>query len=148
VLELKSPTDENADIWDAFNQLQTYKEEISDLFVFNEALVVSDGVTARVGSLTANQERFLPWRTIKNEDDKPALEWELETVVRGFFDRVVFLDYIRFFVLFETDGEKTIKKIAGYHQFHAVGKPYKRPLQQPIQPGQKSRRCLAYPRFG
>ncbi|MDN5690748.1 MAG: type I restriction endonuclease subunit R [Acinetobacter sp.] len=120
VLELKSPTDENADIWDAFNQLQTYKEEISDLFVFNEALVVSDGVTARVGSLTANQERFLPWRTIKHEDDKPALEWELETVVRGFFDRELFLDYIRFFVLFETDGEKTIKKIAGYHQFHAV----------------------------
>lgn len=120
VLELKSPTDENTDIWDAFNQLQTYKEEISDLFVFNEALVVSDGVTARIGSLTANQERFLPWRTIKNEDDKPALEWELETVVRGFFDRELFLDYIRFFVLFETDGEKTIKKIAGYHQFHAV----------------------------
>ena len=120
VLELKSPTDENADIWNAFNQLQTYKEEISDLFVYNEALVVSDGVTARVGSLTANQERFLPWRTIKNEDDKPALEWELETVVRGFFDRELFLDYIRFFVLFETDGEKTIKKIAGYHQFHAV----------------------------
>lgn len=120
VLELKSPTDENADIWDAFNQLQTYKEEISDLFVFNEALVLSDGVTARVGSLTANQERFLPWRTIKNEDDKPALEWELETVIRGFFDRELFLDYIRFFVLFETDGEKTIKKIAGYHQFHAV----------------------------
>lgn len=126
VLELKSPTDENADIWDAFNQLQTYKEEISDLFVYNEALVVSDGVTARVGSLTANQERFLPWRTIKNEDDKPALEWELETVVRGFFDRELFLDYIRFFVLFETDGGSqqaagaTIKKIAGYHQFHAV----------------------------
>ncbi|MFP0549643.1 type I restriction endonuclease subunit R [Acinetobacter baumannii] len=120
VLELKSPTDENADIWDAFNQLQTYKEEISDLFIFNEALVVSDGVTARVGSLTANQERFLPWRTIKNEDDKPALEWELETVIRGFFDRELFLDYIRFFVLFETDGEKIIKKIAGYHQFHAV----------------------------
>ncbi|NAR78659.1 HsdR family type I site-specific deoxyribonuclease [Acinetobacter haemolyticus] len=120
VLELKSPTYENADIWDAFNQLQTYKEEISDLFVFNEALVVSDGITARVGSLTASQERFLPWRTIKNEDDKPQLEWELETVIRGFFDRELFLDYIRFFVLFETDGEKTIKKIAGYHQFHAV----------------------------
>ncbi|WP_314338495.1 type I restriction endonuclease subunit R [Acinetobacter guillouiae] len=120
VLELKSPTDENADIWDAFNQLQTYKEEVSDLFIFNEALVVSDGITARVGSLTASQERFLPWRTIKNEDDKPQLEWELETVIRGFFDRGLFLDYIRFFVLFETDGEKTIKKIAGYHQFHAV----------------------------
>lgn len=120
VLELKSPSDENADIWDAFNQLQTYKDEIGDLFIFNEALVVSDGYTARVGSLTANQERYLPWRTIKHEYDKPLLEWQLETVVRGFFDRELLLDYIRYFVLFETDGEQIIKKLAGYHQFHAV----------------------------
>jgi len=120
VLELKSPGDENADIWDAFNQLQTYKDEIPDLFVFNEALVVSDGYTARVGSLTANQERFLPWRTIKHEDDKPLLEWQLETLVRGFFERELLLDYLRFFILFESDGETIIKKIAGYHQFHAV----------------------------
>jgi len=120
VIELKSPQDENADIWDAFNQLQTYKDELSDLFVFNEALVVSDGYTARLGSLTASQERFMPWRTIKHEDDKPLLEWQLETLVRGFFDRELLLDYIRYFVLFETDGEQIIKKIAGYHQFHAV----------------------------
>ncbi|WP_419616614.1 type I restriction endonuclease subunit R, partial [Thiolapillus sp.] len=120
VLELKSPSDENTDIWDAFNQLQTYKDEIGDLFIFNEALVVSDGYTARVGSLTANQERFMPWRTIKHEDDKPKLTWQLETLVRGFFDRELFLDYIRYFVLFESDGETIIKKIAGYHQFHAV----------------------------
>ncbi|MCF7971589.1 MAG: type I restriction endonuclease subunit R, partial [Methylococcaceae bacterium] len=120
ILELKSPQDENADIWDAFNQLQTYKDEVGDLFAFNEALVVSDGYTARIGSLTANQERFMPWRTIKNEDDKPLLEWQLETLVRGFFDRALLLDYIRYFVLFEVDGEQIIKKIAGYHQFHAV----------------------------
>ena len=120
VLELKSPNDENADIWSAFNQLQTYKNEISDLFVFNEALVASDGYNARIGSLTANRERFSPWRAIKHEDDKPLLECQLETVVRGFFDRELLLDYIRFFVLFETDGEVIIKKIAGYHQFHAV----------------------------
>ncbi|WP_245673310.1 type I restriction endonuclease subunit R [Endozoicomonas ascidiicola] len=120
VLELKSPGDENVDIWDAFNQLQTYKDEISDLFIFNEALVISDGYTARVGSLTADQERFMPWRTIQNEEDRPVLEWQLETLVRGFLDRALFLDYIRYFVLFESDGERTIKKIAGYHQFHAV----------------------------
>lgn len=120
VLELKSPTAENADIWDAFNQIQTYKDEISDLFVFNEAIVVSDGYTARVGSLTANKERFMPWRTIQNEDDKPLLEWQLETMVRGFFDRDLLLDYIRYFVIFETDNDQLIKKIAGYHQFHAV----------------------------
>jgi len=120
VLELKSPHAENADIWSAFNQMQTYKNEIGDLFVFNEALVVSDGYNARVGSLTANQERFSPWRTIRHEDDKPLLECQLETLVRGFFNRELLLDYIRFFVLFENDGEIITKKIAGYHQFHAV----------------------------
>ncbi|WP_456268772.1 type I restriction endonuclease subunit R [Kushneria sp. AK178] len=120
VIELKSPSSETADVTGAFNQLQTYKTEIPDLFVTNEALVISDGYTARVGSLTADQERFMPWRTIKDEDDKPLLEWQLETLVRGFFDRGLFLDYLRSFVLFETDAERVIKKIAGYHQFHAV----------------------------
>lgn len=120
VLELKSHTSENVSIWDAFNQIQTYKDELPELFVYNEALVISDGYNARIGSLTASQERFMPWRTIKHEDDKPLLEWQLETMVRGFFDRELFLDYIRYFVLFETDAEKLIKKIAGYHQFHAV----------------------------
>lgn len=120
VIELKSPSDENADIWDAFNQLQTYKDEIGDLFTFNEALVVSDGITARVGSLTANQERMLPWRTIQNEDDRPLLQYELETLVKGFFAPALFLDFIRDFVLFEQDGDVLIKKIAVYHQFHAV----------------------------
>ncbi len=120
VIELKSPADEHADIWQAFNQLQTYKNEIPELFHSNEALVISDGYNARVGSLTANEERFLPWRTIHNEDDKPLLEWQLETLVRGFFKRDLFLDYIRYFVLFESDGDTLIKKIAGYHQFHAV----------------------------
>jgi type I restriction enzyme R subunit len=120
VIELKNPGDESADIWDACNQLQTYKEEIPELFQFNQALVISDGITARIGSLTANKERFLPWRTIHDEHDKPLLSYELEAVVRGFFQRELFLDYIRHFVLFEQDGERLIKKIAGYHQFHAV----------------------------
>lgn len=120
VLELKSHTAEGVDIWDAFNQIQTYKDEIPDLFAYNEAVVVSDGYNARVGSLTANQERFMPWRTLKHEDDKPQLDWQLETMVRGFFDRELFLDYLRYFVIFETDSERLSKKIAGYHQFHAV----------------------------
>lgn len=120
VLELKSPSAENADIWDAYHQLQTYKDEVPELFVCNEALVISDGYTARLGSLTASQERYLPWRAIRHEDDKPQLEWQLETLVRGFFDRELLLDYIRYFVLFEHDDGKLIKKIAGYHQFHAV----------------------------
>lgn len=120
VIELKSPNAENVSIWDAFNQIQTYKDEIPELFTYNEALVISEGYNARVGSLTANKERFMPWRTVKHEDDRPHFEWQLETMVRGFFDRELFLDYIRFFVIFETDADKLIKKIAGYHQFHAV----------------------------
>lgn len=120
VVELKNPANEQTDVWDAFNQLQTYKDEISDLFNSNTALVVSDGWTARVGSLTANAERMLPWRTILNEDDRPRLQMELETVVRGFFKPELFLDYVRHFVLFEQDGDSIVKKIAGYHQFHAV----------------------------
>lgn len=120
VLELKNPADNNADIWSAYQQLQTYKEEISDLFIFNEALVISDGLNARVGSLTANKERFMAWRTVSNEDDRPLFEYPLETLVRGFFKPDLFLDYIRHFILFEQAGDVTIKKIAGYHQFHAV----------------------------
>lgn len=120
VIELKSPNDEHVDIWDAFNQIQTYKNEIFDLFIFNEALIISDGFNTRIGSLTADQERFLPWRTIKDEKDKPGLEWQLETVSKGFLQPSLFLDFIRFFVLFETDGQQLFKKIAAYHQFHAV----------------------------
>ncbi|MGI9279907.1 MAG: type I restriction endonuclease subunit R [Endozoicomonas sp.] len=126
VIELKNPADSNADIWSAYQQLQTYKEEIADLFVFNEALVVSDGLNARVGSLTANKERFLPWRTLANENDKPLFEYRLQTLVQGFFKPELFMDYIRHFVLFEQDGgagadsARIVKKIAGYHQFHAV----------------------------
>lgn len=120
VIELKNPADENADIFKAYNQLQTYKDEIEDLFIFNEALVISDGINARVGSLTATDERFMYWRTIKDEKDKPQLEYELETLIKGFFNQKYLLDYIQNFVLFEDDGKNIIKKIAGYHQYHAV----------------------------
>jgi len=120
VIELKNPADENADIFKAYNQLQTYKDEIEDLFVYNEALVISDGINARVGSLTASDERFMQWKTIKDESDKPLLEYELDTLIKGFFAKEHLLDYIENFVLFEDDGKNIIKKIAGYHQFHAV----------------------------
>ncbi|CUI27735.1 type I restriction endonuclease subunit R [Cognatishimia activa] len=120
VLELKNPADSNADIWSAYQQLRTYKEEIPDLFTFNEALVISDGLHARVGSLTANKERFMAWRTVAHEKDRPPFEYALETLLKGFFQPELLLDYIRHFVLFEQDNGVTIKKIAGYHQFHAV----------------------------
>ncbi|MBD2768539.1 type I restriction endonuclease subunit R [Hymenobacter sp. BT664] len=121
VIELKNPLDREADVWAAFDQLQTYRQELPDLFLANVALVVSDGKHARVGSLTADKERFMPWRTILAERDQRNLEFELETVVRGFFKPDLFLDYLRHFVLYEpgADGH-LIKKIAAYHQFHAV----------------------------
>lgn len=128
VIELKNPADTSADVWQAYQQLQTYKDEIPDLFMFNEALVVSDGFDARVGSLTANKERFMPWRVVNNEHDKPMFEYFLETMVRGFFKPDLFLDYLRHFVMFEQDGDITIKKIAGYHQFHAVREAVKATL--------------------
>ena len=121
VLELKNPLDREADVWAAFEQLQTYRAELPDLFLANVALVVSDGKFARVGSLTADRERFMPWRTIRDERDQPPLEYELETVVRGFFRPELFLDYLRHFVLYEPGPDGLlIKKIAAYHQFHAV----------------------------
>jgi len=134
VIELKNPADSNADIWSAYQQLQTYKNEVPDLFVFNEALVVSDGIDARVGSLTANKERFMPWRTIDNEADKPQFEYFLETLVKGFFKPELFLDYIHYFVLFEQNDDTTIKKIAAYHQFHAVREAVKATVIAARQP--------------
>lgn len=120
VVELKNPGDENADLWAAFNQLQAYKEDIPDLFLSNELLVISDGIEARVGSLTVDQERYMAWRTIDGETVDPlgAMK-ELETLVHGLFQRDLLLDYLRHFILFEDDG-KLVKKVAGYHQFHAV----------------------------
>ena len=120
VIELKNPADSQASTVKAYDQLQTYKDEIADLFVFNQALVISDGLDARVGSLTANKERFLPWRVVNNEHDKPLFEYRLETLVKGFFKPALFLDYLQHFIIFENDGDKLVKKIAGYHQFHAV----------------------------
>ena len=122
VIELKNPSDENATIKDAFNQFQTYKNEISSLFPYNEILVVSDGIEARLGTLTADWEWFLPWRTITGDDLAPKGLPELEVMIKGIFEKRRLLDIVRYFIVFETDGAEIIKKIAGYHQFHAVNK--------------------------
>jgi type I restriction enzyme R subunit len=122
VIELKNPADEKTDIWAAYNQLQTYKDNIPDLFNTNGVLVISDGVQARMGSLTATGERFMRWRTIDGETIDPLGEnWDLETLVRGLFNKETFLNYVRYFSIFE-DNKSIIKRIAGYHQFYAVEK--------------------------
>ncbi|MFC7780356.1 type I restriction endonuclease subunit R [Legionella taurinensis] len=120
LIELKNSADLNADIGKAFNQIQTYKEQIPDIFQYNEILIISDGSEARMGSLSANMERFMSWRTIDGVTLDPLGQFgELETLTRGILAPAYFLDYLRFFILFEDDGE-LVKKIAGYHQFHAV----------------------------
>ena len=120
LIELKNPADENADVWKAYDQIQTYKEQIPDVFQYNEVLVISDGTEALLGSLSADSERFMAWRTIDGNTLDPLGQFqELQTLVRGLLAPEYFLDYLRYFVLFEDDG-KLVKKIAGYHQFHAV----------------------------
>ncbi|HEY5112929.1 MAG TPA: type I restriction endonuclease subunit R, partial [Coriobacteriia bacterium] len=120
VLELKNAADENATIWTAFQQLQTYKAEIPSLFAANAVLAVSDGVEARVGTLTAGREWFKPWRTISGETlANPHLP-ELQVAIEGLFHPRRFLDMLRDFIVFEDDGGRIVKKMAGYHQFHAV----------------------------
>ena len=120
VLELKNPADENATIWKAFDQIETYKEQIPDVFQYNEVLVISDGTEARMGSLSADAERFMAWRTIDGVTLDPLGQFnELETLIRGVLAPQYLLDFLRFFVLFEDDGT-LVKKIASYHQFHAV----------------------------
>ncbi len=120
VVELKNPGDEDADIWAAWNQLQTYQADIPDLFHTNLLQVISDGILARMGSLTSDRERFMAWRTIDGVTTDPLGGMrELETLVMGVFQRGLLLEYLQHFVLFEDDG-KLVKKVAGYHQFHAV----------------------------
>ncbi len=120
VIELKNAADEQADIWTAFNQLQTYKQQIPSLFVHNAVLVVSDGLEARIGTISADKEWFMPWRTIEGETVAPATIPQLEVLLRGVFEKRRFLDLVRHFIVFEDDGATVVKKVAGYHQFHAV----------------------------
>jgi type I restriction enzyme R subunit len=121
VIELKNPADENATIWSAFNQLQTYKKQIPSLFTYNEILAASDGLQARLGSLTANREWFLPWRTIEGDEVAPTVVPQLEVLAMGVFQRDRLLDLLRYCIVFEEADDGTpVKKIAGYHQFHAV----------------------------
>ena len=121
VIELKNPSDEDATIWTAWQQLQTYKSELPALFSMNEALVVSDGNQARVGTLTAGREWFKPWRTVTGETLADPHMTELQVMLEGVFEPGRFLSLVRDFIVFEDDGSGAlVKKMAGYHQFHAV----------------------------
>jgi type I restriction enzyme R subunit len=120
VIELKNPADENATIETARKQFETYKAEIPSLFNSNEVLVISDGREARLGTITSPREWFLPWKTIRGDKVAASTDLELETLIKGVFDKQRFLELIRHFIVFEDWEDAVIKKVAAYHQFHAT----------------------------
>ncbi len=150
VIELKNAAEEKATIRHAYNQLQTYKDQIPSLFIYNELLIISDGMQARAGTLTAGWDRFMPWRTIGGTDlyREPGNEKQsdgivqpgLETLLKGMFDRNRFLDYCLNFITFEHDGGDTAsiaKRAAGYHQYHAVNKAVECTLEATAEAGHR-----------
>ncbi|MBN6064434.1 type I restriction endonuclease subunit R [Aggregatibacter actinomycetemcomitans] len=123
VFELKNPLRESADLLQAFNQLQTYKDEIADLFVYNQTLVISDGLNARLGSLSADFQRFTPWKVVDEKAESKRLNFgdELQNLLNGLMTPQKLLDYVRYFVLFDrASNGALIKKIAAYHQYYGV----------------------------
>jgi type I restriction enzyme, R subunit len=122
VIELKNPADEKATIRHAFNQLQTYKTDIPGLFIYNELLVISDGLEARGGTITSGWDRFMPWRTVDGKEVAPRGSVELEVLLKGVFQKRRFLDMVLNFIVFDDDGKSIAKKAAAYHQYHAVNK--------------------------
>ncbi|WP_018698111.1 type I restriction endonuclease subunit R [Amorphus coralli] len=124
IIELKNAASETATVDHAFNQLQTYKAQIPSLFRTNAVLVASDGMLARIGSLTADEERFMPWRSVTGvaDDFTPHGPYEMDTLLRGVFDKERFLALIRDFTVFGDQGDGPFKIIAGYHQFHGARK--------------------------
>ena len=129
VIELKNPADEEATIWTAYNQLETYKQEISSLFVYNELLVISDGLEARLGSLTSGKEWFLPWRTVDGVELASPTDLQLEVLIKGVFRKDFLLDMLQHFIVFEEDKKGVVKKIAAYHQFHAARKAVEKTVE-------------------
>ncbi|NCO10807.1 type I restriction endonuclease subunit R [Candidatus Saccharibacteria bacterium] len=124
VVELKNATDSKANLTAAYNQIQTYKQQISSLFRFNELCVISDGLDARVGTVTAQAERFMSWRTVDGEREEGIVP-ELEILAQGMFDKMRLLDIVRNFIVFERDSKDDTaftKKVAAYHQFWAVNR--------------------------
>jgi type I restriction enzyme, R subunit len=125
-------------IWSAFKQIETYKAQIPSLFTYNELLIISDGLEARVGSLTADTERFMPWRTIEGEELAPLGMVQLQVVIQGLLDKRRLLDFICYFVVFEDEGGGVLtKKIAGYHQFHAVNRAVATTIQASAETGDR-----------
>jgi type I restriction enzyme R subunit len=140
VIELKNPADETATVWTAFNQFETYKNEIPSLFGFNEMLVVSDGMEARAGTITSGKEWFMLWRKIDGKEIKSDIRSKsMEVLLKGVFQKERFLDIVRHFLVFEKEQHTIHKKLAGYHQYHAVNSAVEATIEASKPKGDK--RC-------
>ncbi len=128
VIELKNAADEKATLRSAFNQLQTYRNDIGSLYTYNGLLVASDGLEAILGTLTSGWEWFKPWRTLDGEERDPH-STQLETLIKGVLHPERLLDILRYFVVFEKDESRLIKKVAAYHQYYAVNKAVEKTVE-------------------
>ncbi|MBN1245547.1 type I restriction endonuclease subunit R [Candidatus Bathyarchaeota archaeon] len=129
IIELKNPADEKATVWSAYNQLQTYKQQIPSIFRYNEILVISDGLEARAGTLTSKTERFTPWKTV-NTKKMPKTMSQIEVLINGMLNKQTLLDLVRHFIVYEVDRDKDgniqlSKKLAAYQQYNAANKAIK-----------------------
>jgi len=129
IVELKNPADENADLNSAYRQLQTYKQEIPKIFNYNELLIISDGTSAEVGTITSSKEWFLPWKTINGKELAPKTTPQIEVLLKGLFNKETLLDVIKYFVTFSKSRKQTIKILAGYHQYHAANKAIRKTIE-------------------
>jgi type I restriction enzyme R subunit len=134
LIEFKDPTDEDATIESAYNQLQTYKDEIPNFCAYNEFMVISDGVEARLGTITSEFSRFQPWKAVGETDEG---EPEFFTLAKGVFDKFRLLDILRYFILFESDGITVSKKIAAYHQYRATNKAIVSTIEATAKEGER-----------
>jgi type I restriction enzyme R subunit len=139
VIELKNPADENATIESAHRQLDTYKSQISSLFTYNEILIIADGIEARAGTISSNMERFMMWKTIDGKQLAPPTVPQLEVLLRGMCNKKVLLDLVRHFVVYEELPQGMTKKVAAYHQYHAVNKAIEKTIRASSPAGDK--RC-------
>jgi type I restriction enzyme R subunit len=136
IFELKNPADSNATATDAFNQLQTYKTDIPSLFAYNELCITADHIwNALVGTISADKDRFMGWKSVNGKE--LVKRDDMETLIKGVFDKERFLDLVRNFIVFESDGENTIKKVAGYHQYFATNKALERTIEATGEKGDK-----------
>jgi len=132
VIELKNAADENTTIKSAYQQLQTYKEMIPSLFSYNSFMVISDGLEAKAGSLSAGMSRFISWKTADGKEEASNLVSQLETLIKGMLNKETLLDLVRHFIVFEKSKSEdvatgvttisTVKKLASYHQYYAVNR--------------------------